>query len=310
MLAYAGRRLERLFRRHLLGQHFVIKRIHSHRLFLDLHDEGISRHLLHCRDRERDTLYILRQVLQPGMTVLDVGANIGYYVLLELDLIGRQGFIHAVEPIPDNVELLRRNLAANGFDDVVRIEMVGISDRIGRETMYLSERHRNLHTFCPVDDKPADDVSPRTDAPTMEVGVTTLAEFARGKGRIDFVRMDIEGYEIEAIQGMQLGVEEGWLRPTLLFEVHPIKYREPAHSMRSCLDWLFRNGYRTSMLSSTDHRRTGPVFAGLGYSPERTLWTDGDLRAIYRDIDARHAATLVCEAEAVRSIVLAPPAAN
>src|SRR5437762_6700710 len=149
MSSYFAHRFERLFRRDVLGQSRQIKRIHSQLMELDLFDEGISRELLHCDVRERETLYVLTRILRPGMTVLDVGANIGYYVLLAARMVGPEGFIYAVEPAPANVGALQRNLRLNALDDRVRVLHMGISDRRTVQPLYLSQQC-NLHTFCPV----------------------------------------------------------------------------------------------------------------------------------------------------------------
>lgn len=306
MIRYVGHRIERLVRRDLLRQRYVIKRIHGRSMVLDLHDEGISRQLFHCRDRERDTQDLLARVLHEGMTVLDVGANIGYYVLLELDLVGPSGRLLAVEPIAENVELLSRNLAENGVAGRVVLRSVGVSDRKGTATVFLSER-RNLHTFAPADERPPDDVSPGTDAPTAELRVTTLSELARSLGPFDFVRMDIEGYEVEAIRGMEEGLRGGWLRPAILFETHPPKYLRPGHALGAPLELLFEHGYRVGALSSTRHRESAATYARLGYRPERVLWTDGDQRAIYADVSREHARELLRTSTEVRSVLLLPP---
>ena len=63
----------------------------------------------------------LRELIKPGMTVYDVGANIGYVTLMLAKLIGAQGKVYAFEALPDNVERLRRNVELNGFNDRVNI---------------------------------------------------------------------------------------------------------------------------------------------------------------------------------------------
>ena len=60
-------------------------------MILDLHDKGISRALWLFGDRELEHKYLLEKVIKPGMTILDIGSNIGYYPLMELNLIGKKG---------------------------------------------------------------------------------------------------------------------------------------------------------------------------------------------------------------------------
>ncbi len=56
--------------------------------------------------------------LKEGDVVLDIGANIGYYVLLEYQLIGKSGRIYAIEPVYNNFELLQKNLRLNNLKNV------------------------------------------------------------------------------------------------------------------------------------------------------------------------------------------------
>src|SRR5690348_12551083 len=82
------------------GRRFVERSVFHYRMLLDLQDRGISRTLLLCGERELEHKIMVERVLHPGMTVLDIGANIGYYALMELALIQPGGTLIAVEPSP------------------------------------------------------------------------------------------------------------------------------------------------------------------------------------------------------------------
>ena len=64
------------------------------------------------------------------MAIYDVDANIGYYVIMELELIGGEGHLVAIEPSPDNIALLNHNLTLNNYRDVPVIESA-VSDQPG-----------------------------------------------------------------------------------------------------------------------------------------------------------------------------------
>ncbi len=130
---------------HGLGRRFLELPIYSYRMLIDLEDRGISRTLLLFGEREIEHKIMLERMLRPGMTVLDIGANIGYYALMELALIGPGGLLIAVEPSPSNVALLRRNLALNNWNSI-EIHQVAMSDRQGERAFFLSEMS-NLNTF-------------------------------------------------------------------------------------------------------------------------------------------------------------------
>ena len=59
-------------------------------------------------NRELDHKYMLETIVKPGMSILDIGANIGYYPLMELKLIGKEGRLIAIEPSSSNISLLKK----------------------------------------------------------------------------------------------------------------------------------------------------------------------------------------------------------
>lgn len=73
-------------------------------------------------DWELDEAILFRAHLRPRMTVVDIGAHVGYYALLAARAVGRFGRVLAVEPHPVNAQLLRRNLARNEVRNVEVIE--------------------------------------------------------------------------------------------------------------------------------------------------------------------------------------------
>jgi len=119
--------------------------------------------------------------------VLDIGANIGYYVLMEAQRCRK---VYAVEPVPRNVAVLTENVRLNGYDNV-EIFSLAFGRAAGMETMYLSAKS-NWHSF-----HPAPDTVGRLDIP-----VETVDAFLRGRECPTLVRMDVEGYEINIIDGM------------------------------------------------------------------------------------------------------------
>ena len=90
----------------LIGNKHVIRNIHDYKMYLDASDMGLCRSLILFGTREVDHKILLEKIAKPGMNVLDIGANIGYYALMELGLIGREGKLIAVEPSPKNIEIL------------------------------------------------------------------------------------------------------------------------------------------------------------------------------------------------------------
>ena len=129
----------------LFRKRFVKRKIYNYEMFLDLKDKGLSRALWLFGNRELDHKYMLETIVKPGMSILDIGANIGYYPLMELKLIGKEGRLIAIEPSSSNISLLRKNLSLNGFNNV-EIHEGAISDENTSKEIFISTQS-NLNTF-------------------------------------------------------------------------------------------------------------------------------------------------------------------
>ena len=98
-------------------------------LHLDLNRCDMQKLVYLIGDRIITEQQLVRRYVKPGMRVLDVGANIGYYLLLFEELVGPRGEVICVEPSPENLPELRANIANNGFSNVLLHEVaVGASE--------------------------------------------------------------------------------------------------------------------------------------------------------------------------------------
>ena len=280
----------------LLGRRFVERKIHGYRLLLDVEDSGISRSLLLFGTREADHKTILERVVKPGMTIFDIGANIGYYVLMELGLIGNAGRLVAIEPSPANVVLLNRNLALNSYRDIPVIECA-VSDQPGNKLFHLSHES-NLNTFhdigSGVDHLSGEQITVRT---------VTVPELAMEYGAPDLIRMDVEGHEVEVIGGMLDAIREGAMAPMILFETHLSRYSDD-HDMSAVLTALYALGYTTRYLASSYERGT-EIIEGRGYHGSDPIPTDGVERVIFENIADDDAIEFICRTGGARTVLLA-----
>ena len=130
---------------HVLNKRYVRIKVFNFKLWVDLFDEGISRTLWLYGERELDHKWIMDQVIWPGARVLDVGANIGYYAVMESLLVGSGGQIVAVEPSPENYRSLNKNIRLNNRKNIVS-ECLAVSDKTESREFFLA-RESNLNTF-------------------------------------------------------------------------------------------------------------------------------------------------------------------
>lgn len=282
--------------RRLLGTRFLERKIHSYRMLLDLEDAGISRSLILFGTREVDHKIILEKVLKPGMTVLDIGANIGYYVLMELALIGPKGRMIAVEPSPSNIELLKRNIALNGYGEIPVIAGA-VSDQPGERTFYLAHQS-NLNTFHTTGTG-----AKHLSGKEVDVRTYTVPELVAQYGAPDLIRMDVEGHEVEVFNGMLDAVEKGEIAPMVIFETHLSRYGAD-HDMETPLRRLFAAGYHVRYMASSSQRGTALIDA-RGYKGGAPIPTDDVERVIYENISDDDAVDFICTVGGARTVLLA-----
>jgi len=281
------------FRRNVLGRRFLERPVHGYRMLLDADDPGISRTLILFGQREMEHKAMLERVLRPGMTVLDIGANIGYYALMEHALIVPGGRLIAVEPSPANVDLLKRNLALNGCTGV-EVHQAAVSDTIGKRSFFLSHMS-NLNTFH-------GEATAHLSGAAIEVETTTVPALMKGR-RLDLMRMDVEGHEVEVINGLLPAVEAGTQAPMIIFETHRNRY-SAGHDLERPLRRLFALGYRTKLAGSSSQQGTALVEA-RGYKGSAPILTDDVTRVIFEDVSADDTVEFVCRSGGLRTVLLA-----
>ena len=142
---------------------------------------------------EQEVTALFGEVLQEGMNVIDVGAFCGYYALVSAHLVGSSGRVYAFEPEPTNYAYLCRNVEANGFHNViVKNSAVSNVNGSGALTLQKEKDHHSLSVAS-------------SGASSVTVPVVSLDSFLAQEEwpRIDLVKMDIEGGEKRALEGMQ-----------------------------------------------------------------------------------------------------------
>ncbi|MDO8463177.1 MAG: FkbM family methyltransferase [bacterium] len=287
--------------RYVLRRPTLRRRVFDYTLELDARDPGISKTLAVFGKRELEHRAILTSVLKSGMTCWDIGANIGYYAIMEARLVGPQGKVYAVEPAPANVALLRRNIAQNNVGGIVEAISGAVSNCDGTATFHLSALS-NVHSFHPVSFRTGERVSSMTGK-TIPVRTFDVPTFLCGRRKVDLVRMDIEGHEVEVFEAIARAVRAGQFRGMVLFETHFPKYDDAQHNMRDRFRELVGLGYRPRIMASTE--RGTPRFLAAGYAPSAHIRTDGEIRTLFTDVRPDDAERFLCDTGGVRTILLA-----
>ena len=282
-----------------IGTKYLKRKIYDFKMYLITKDIGLSQTLyLYC-ERELQLKYILEKEIKPGYKIIDLGANLGYYPLIEYQILSGSGKIFAFEPSPINIELLKMNIELNKAGNIIDIYPYAGGEKNGKEKFYLST-HSNVNTMLPTEfttGKPSRGVSDNF----IDVRVIELSSFIKENGNVDLIRMDIEGYEVEVLKGLTKAIEDNSFSGQIVFECHSPKYDDIKHSIRAQLKMLFNNGYYAKYMTS--NREKNSPFHIKGYKPKKIIRTSVvNFQGIYENISNEDVEYFICEALGVRDV--------
>lgn len=221
------------------------------------------------------TSFMLR-TLRPGMTMVDIGANIGYFSILAAAKVGEGGRVFAFEPGKRNVELMEKNITANGFRNII-VMRAAVTAVSGKTMLYTSDLDYGDHRSYPVE---YERVYTR-GVPIGErvrgrevVDTISLDEYFRNiPGNINFIKMDIEGAEYPALQGMKeilrknknvVVLTEFWPAGMALAKTDPTEFLREVRSL----------GLETHLLSPNDVPRPATdteIFAAVQETKDMSM---------------------------------------
>jgi len=140
---------------------------------------------------EEDTTNLFKKIIQPNMTVIDIGGHIGYYTTLFAKIVGNNGKVYAFEADNDNFKLLEKNTGK--YKNVI-LTNKAISDKTGEISFFKINNSTGCHSIIKSE-----------NSQIITVPATTLDEFAKQNNieKIDVIKIDIEGGEPFAFKGMK-----------------------------------------------------------------------------------------------------------
>ena len=205
--------------------------INGFKMHIDRTDETLSRALMSGSYEPNETR-IMMSMVKPGMTIVDIGANIGYYTLLFARAVGEGGSVYAFEPAPETFALLKRNLRENNLSHIVKLHEIALSDREGAGELFINEYNKGNNRLynsggmrsAPIRLKRLDDIIP----PTNE--------------HVGFIKMDIEGAEVLALRGMRELLARD--KPIIVIEYWPRRFKKLNTTAEEMFEMLGVLGYK------------------------------------------------------------------
>lgn len=223
VLPYVKREVQRKWLEKCYGP-VLHQDVFGNKMELDLRDPGIATDLAISGIREPLTTasYIteLRRIANEKgkpLMIVEIGANIGYYVLVEASALEKPSIL-AIELDEENIANLQKNIMLNNLDDQVTVVQKAVGSK-NETTELVESTHSNFHTLQTNNI----DQTPHMFQKGGTIQVQTLPEILNSEGiepsEIDAIRMDVEGYEAKILEGMEPLLKE---YPLLLhIEVHP-----------------------------------------------------------------------------------------
>ncbi len=206
-------------------------------VFASEDDLAIGQHVLHGVPYDPGIAALFDRYVKPGMSVVDIGANIGCLTMLLASLVEASGLVVAVEPNPENIKLLEASRRVNGFDQVLVMQAAA-----GRQTglLALNVSHSNGMTGELPDN--LDAIFATHPVPSFALDVILPKD-----RNFNLVKIDTEGAELNALIGLSETIDRD--RPVIVSEFSPGTLPGISHcSGPDFLRFLTARGYRIGVI--------------------------------------------------------------
>jgi FkbM family methyltransferase len=170
-----------------------------------------------------ETLWLQNRLL-PGQVFIDVGANIGYYSLIAAKAVGHHGKVICFEPLDRNYKCLKENLELNNFSNIITIN----------KALSFQSDVLKLH-FDPTEKNAG--MAQVNEGGSFSIEAITLDHYFINQNALDVhcIKIDIEGHEYEALQGMEATLRK--FKPMLMIEFDDLVFQDRKNTIE--LSWMF-----------------------------------------------------------------------
>ncbi|HET6573400.1 MAG TPA: FkbM family methyltransferase [Fimbriiglobus sp.] len=233
-----------------LGDHrYLATTAYGQWMYLDTRDITLTPHVILRGLWEPVVTEVILSHLRPGMRVVEVGSNQGWYTLLMARQVGPTGRVTSFEANKDLVRLVRDSASINGYLYQVALHAVAVGDTSGDATFYVRERYLGNSSLGQID-RPFLDYL-HDDQREVTVPKVSLDEFLQGDDcRIDFLKVDAEGAEPLIVRGMERLLREND-RIVIVMEYSPIQMRTAGSDPEGFVTFLHGLGFHVHRIEDT-----------------------------------------------------------
>lgn len=214
---------------------------------INLHDTILSFEVLVYRRWQPLETDLYERLIRPADYVVDVGANIGFFSVLFAEL-AFNGHVLAIEPEPNNMRLLRKNVTDRGHSERVSLAESAVGSKAGQATLYTASSGNlgdNRLYFSPE----RHGLAASIDRKPVTVPIARIDDLVSSWPRVDFIKMDIQGFEAHALEGATATLEAN--PEMLLFtELFPFGMRAAGSDPLAFIDRLRNYGFELWEIST------------------------------------------------------------
>lgn len=187
-------------------------------------------------------LFLLRQILKPGMTLYDVGANMGEFTMYAAHLVGSKGRVASFEPMKETFALLQENISLNQYQDRISAFNLALSDKKGEADLFaatevntVGSHEDGLHTLFGTQERSS--FLHKIQLEKMDEVMT-----AHQLPPPDVIKMDVEGSELFALKGAAGILKKH--HPKIILEFNKETFEAAGYSQTDLLNFLKEFNYQ------------------------------------------------------------------
>ncbi len=188
-------------------------------------------------DYEIEHVTFINEVVKEAMTVIDIGAHIGFFSIIFAKRVGARGKVIAFEPTLSTYELLNKTIKINKIKDIVKAEQKAVGDRKDTVKFYVTDIE--AHNSNSLSNNQRD----YGNEHSIEVEMISIDEYVKenGIGQVDFVKIDAEGAEYSVLKGLKNTIDKD--KPQIILSLHPDSIKNFGDSLKEIWNYIEERGY-------------------------------------------------------------------
>ena len=240
---------------------FTYKNV-SFSIMLDSHNGLVDKEIFASGVYEKEVMDVYLDKIHAGDTYVDIGANIGEHSLFASYVVGVTGHVISFEPITYIRQQFEESIKLNNIQNI-SVKPFACGNITETKTLHLEAGNIGASSLVPLADKKHES--------TEEIRIVRADDVLKEFGKVDFIKIDTEGYEYNVIQGLEQTLSQ--YHPSLLIEYSPMFYtrnmQDGTHDGLRMLETLQKYGYSLTDLGT--HEKTNDLVAwGKAFTKDQT----------------------------------------